>query len=296
MSELKYLRHSEIDFTKWNATADGCLNSMVYAYSWYLDAICDNQWDAIILGNYEAIFPLPWRIKYGIKYVYQPFFCQQLGVFGKGNPEISQDDFIAAIPDEFKKIHLQLNYGILVKKYLRIRPNYMLDLTPEYPKIEKKFNRDARQNLKKTANTNIQYVEDIDAGEAILLHRKFYGAQNPEIGEADYQRFENACISAKKENKLFTIGAILEREVLGMAVLMLSGNKVHYLLSAPTDAGRPYSIMHGIIQNVIEKFAGTGRTLDFEGSEIPDVATFYKKWGSENVPYYVVLRKKWCLF
>jgi len=36
---------------------------------------------------------------------------------------------------------------------------------------------------------------------------------------------------------------------------------------------------------VIQKYAGQGYTLDFEGSEIPGVATFFRKFGAKNSPY-----------
>jgi hypothetical protein len=49
---------------------------------WHLDRTAV-VWDALVWGDYEFVMPLPVRKKWGIQYVYQPLFCQQLGIFPK---------------------------------------------------------------------------------------------------------------------------------------------------------------------------------------------------------------------
>ncbi len=39
------------------------------------------QWDALVLDDYQAVMPLTWRSKFGIRYLYQPAFTQQTGIF-----------------------------------------------------------------------------------------------------------------------------------------------------------------------------------------------------------------------
>jgi len=82
--EIYYLRNSEIDKDSWNNCIEQAANGLIYGYSSYLDHMADN-WDALVLNNYEAVMPLPWRRKAGISYVFQPFLSAQLGIFGKGN-------------------------------------------------------------------------------------------------------------------------------------------------------------------------------------------------------------------
>jgi hypothetical protein len=54
--------------------------------------------------------------------------------------------------------------------------------------------------------------------------------------------------------------------------------------------GRAIGIMHGIINWVIQKYEGENVLLDFEGSSIPSVASFYKKFGATEFPYFVFQR------
>ena len=72
---IRYIRRKEIDIAKYDACIETAINARIYAYSWYLDIVADN-WDILVLNDYEAVMPLPWRSKYFIKYVYPPAWTQ----------------------------------------------------------------------------------------------------------------------------------------------------------------------------------------------------------------------------
>jgi hypothetical protein len=81
MNTLIFHKNKTIDRKKWDDCIANSHNSLLYAYAWYLDIVAEN-WDAIVLGDYDAVMPLPYNRKlFGLKQVYQPFFAQQLGVF-----------------------------------------------------------------------------------------------------------------------------------------------------------------------------------------------------------------------
>ena len=69
--QIRYLTNEQIDKIKWDACIDTASNGLVYAYSFYLDSMAKN-WDALVLGDYEAVMPLTWNKKYGFYYLYQP--------------------------------------------------------------------------------------------------------------------------------------------------------------------------------------------------------------------------------
>ena len=81
---IKVLHHTQIDSVKWNDCLLKVEDASFYALYEYLTSIC--EWEAIVLDNgvdYELIVPLPFKKKFCLKYLYQPFFCQQLGVYSK---------------------------------------------------------------------------------------------------------------------------------------------------------------------------------------------------------------------
>src|SRR5664279_3747613 len=85
-------------------------NGLVYGYSVYLDTMA-NYWDALILNDYEVVMPLTWNKKYGIYYLYQPFFTACLGLFGNNITAELVNDFLKVIPDKFKYWDICLNYA-----------------------------------------------------------------------------------------------------------------------------------------------------------------------------------------
>ena len=84
--EIKYLKHNQIDKQKWDSAIENAENGLVYALSWYLDIVSPN-WDALVVGDYEQVMPVTHKRKYGIKYLIQPPFCQQLGFFSQSKNE-----------------------------------------------------------------------------------------------------------------------------------------------------------------------------------------------------------------
>lgn len=267
-------------------------HSLIYGYSWYLDCLAEEKWDGIIVGDYEAVFPLPTRKKFGIHYIYQPFFCQQLGLFSADHQSYILRDIIAAIPSKFKKIHLQLNPSCIDSDNSHWKKNYLLDLTPSYEDIKAKYNKDARQNLKKINKIPVQIRQTLDFETAIFLHKQSWGVLDDKVKPKDYDHFAKACAIAKEKGQLFCVEAVLNNETIGAAIFIHSAKRLHYLVSGPTALGRQYSIMHGIIDFAIYTHANQAKLLDFEGSEIPEVALFYEKWGSYFEKYQIFLNKK----
>ena len=62
MNKITYFKNKDIDFSKWDKCISSSHNGNVFGYSWFLDAVCDD-WDAFIIGNYDAVIPLPIRKK-----------------------------------------------------------------------------------------------------------------------------------------------------------------------------------------------------------------------------------------
>ena len=106
---IKHLKYSQIDFDAWDRCIRESFNGLVYAYSWYLDIVHDG-WEALVEDDYVRVMPLTGGKKYGIKYLFQPYFVQQLGVFSKNllTPEKTME-FLNQIPSSFKYYDIRLN-------------------------------------------------------------------------------------------------------------------------------------------------------------------------------------------
>jgi effector-binding domain-containing protein len=297
---IQYVDHHQIDPTKWDSAILRSPHPLAYGLFEYLNAVCESQWDALIYNDYEAIFPLPFKKKFGIKYLVQPVFCQQLGAFGS-NVNVSTHHFLSAIPKRFLRVRLQLNpyfdqtneiesiqtkpAGIIASsRKLTTKTNMTIQLSQPLD-----YNKDCKKNLHRLAELPIEYkINAISIREAIDTYRKAWGKQNPEIEDEHYQLFANACT----DKLSFTVTAHHQKEgdLLGAAIFLITPENtkrsLHYVCAGPTEAGKSIGVMHGIIDFILNRYKGENMLFDFEGSSIASVASFYKKFGANEEPFF----------
>lgn len=305
---IKYLKHEQIDPEKWNAAVLSSSTPLFYAIFSYLDCVTENRWDALVFNDYEAIFPLPYKKKWGLKYLVQPVFCQQLGAFGSSQ-SITTADFLKAIPKTFLRVRLNLNgyFDGVNASTLQTTKTFVSTKTPKTNLIlglnnAPSYNKDCQKNLSRLEKIPINYsVNALSVEQAIDIYRSAWGDLNPNIGDFEYSILANAFVkhASDTEEASFVLSAHHpeRNETLGAAIFFItppsstSGLRcIHYVCAGPTEAGRSMGIMHGIIHWVIQKYAGENVLLDFEGSSIPSVASFYKKFGATEFPYFVFHR------
>ena len=155
---IHYLEHKKIDFSKWDQCIHRAVNQRIFAFSWYLNIVSPG-WDALIENDYETVFPLTHNRKFGINYLFQPFFAQQLGVFSDRHlTETLVDRFLQAIPRKFSYIQINLNSLNKVDPAhysVTSRLNYELDLIHPYQRLIQDYNQNTRRNLKKAGDLNL---------------------------------------------------------------------------------------------------------------------------------------------
>ncbi len=279
---IRYLKRNEIDTEKYDSCIEKSFNSRIYAYSWYLDIVADN-WDILVLNDYEAVMPLPWRQKYFIKYIYPPAWTQQLGVFAiKETSEELILKFIKAIPRKFKKITIQFNSENKFNyKKLTERVNYILPLDKPYEEILKGFNNNRKRDLRKAQYFNEEINETISRDEFLqffLKVEKKYNLLDNQVSTLKYLlNIEHVKINGVKENG----------ELIAALVWLKDKNRITYLLPVSTKKSKEKGFPTLLVSNIIEKHQNCNLMLDFEGSMIKGVAAFYKSFGSRIENYFL---------
>jgi hypothetical protein len=242
-----------------------------------------HHWDALIQGNYERVMPLPWRRKLGFYYLYQPAFTAQLGIFG--NELTSQDiqAFIKAIPSKFRLADLSLNaantYNLTGFKR---RKNYILNLGMPYEMLVHQYNDNGKRNVKKALGFGCRVVTDIAFNEVLAL------AQQQVKGKAEKKDYLHlSALYEKLHNQLQarTYGVYLKQELLASCVFFFSHKRAYYILVGNHPNGRKFGASHLLIDNFIKEYAGQPIVLDFEGSDMHNIAFFYSSFGAKVEPY-----------
>lgn len=296
MEAIQYIRQEHIDKKKWDALVAASPNGFIYSRSFFLDAMCN--WDALVMGDYEFVMPLPYRKKAGFTYSYTPFFTGQLGITGKAIPskEICSH-FINAIPASFSFIDLQLNEGNELATGNNIkqtgRTNFIVPLDKDYAGIESGYNKDARKNIRQVAAYGLKMVFDASPGIVFSFYKNAYGHLTRQISTEDYEKFFAACAHALANGLGFTCAVKNEKnETVAAAFFAKDNKRIYYLLGAPSAAGKKLNATHFLIDEVLKQYAGSGLTFDFEGSDIPSVAGFYQKFGPQKriYPHIIINR------
>jgi hypothetical protein len=280
--KISYIKHADIDKEKWDRCIENAHNGLLYAYSYYLDVMSEN-WDALVMNDYEAVMPLTWNKKFGIAYLRQPAFTQQLGIFGNCifDNDVTET-FMNKALDLFPFAEINLNYSNEYKKATAIKSNFILSLNQSFIEIEKEFRKDFVKNIK---NNNLVFSASEDVEKAIRLFKNNY-SERIETPEKDYENILHIY------NLLKTKKQILVREVsmkdgtlLATGIFLKDSKRVYYIMSATLKEGRDRQANYFLLYHVIKEFSDQNLIFDFEGSEIPSIKLFFKKFGAVEQSY-----------
>lgn len=285
--KLKYLRHSEIDYEKWDRCINEASNSRIYAVSWYLDRTAV-IWDALVWGNYEFVMPVPVKKKFGIKYIFQPIYSQQLGIFPAPASEIATE-FYNEIVRRFRYADLQLNACNLPPKNLNgaqffRRENFLLLLGTDYNLLSSGFSKNTHRNIAKANNSRLSYVEGVRLEDFLALKQKNMVVK---LHQAVFQKLKSIIAYSQYKGLGEIVGVYSPGNVLCAAVFFLRWqNRIIYMNAVSTPEGKEMRAMFLLLDQFLKSITTKNLTLDFEGSMIPGVARFFEGFGATPETYF----------
>jgi len=281
--KISYIQHADIDKKKWDQCIADSKNELIYAYSYYLDVMSKN-WDALIWKDYEMIMPLTWNKKFGISYLRQPAFTQQLGIFGNSLFENNiTEKFIDKAMELFPFAEINLNFG---NEYATMKKcNLILPLNNSFVEIKNSFNNDLIKNIKKANRNNLIYTSSEDIETAIQSYKKTYSAKF-HSSKKDFEDFQQLCLLLKTKEQIF-VRKVNSKEghLLAIAIFLKDKKRIYNIMSTTFSEGRKLEANHFLLHELIKEFSGQNLILDFEGSEIPSIHSFYKKFGAIEQQY-----------
>lgn len=291
---VAYIKNKNIDKKKWDCCINNAANKLIYAQSFFLDIMAVN-WDGIVLGDYEAIMPLTWKSKWGIRYLYQPAFLQQGGIFFKIalNDETIQQ-FFKIVLTSFKFAEVTGNYlnaSLQQLPFLKTNScnNFIINLKQSYAAIYTNYSFSCKKSLKRIKKFRLQYQLSDDFASIIQLYKKLYGKRLPHILNRDYTNFKKLCIGLTPQQNLITRQVYTAKDELLCAVILLKDdNRLYNIISCITDAGKKLEANYFLYDHIFQEFSEQELIFDFEGSDITGIANFYSKFNPENQPYLFI--------
>lgn len=82
---LRRINRKALSLVRYEACLEAGGPAPVYAWPWFLDVMA-GAWEALVWDDYRYVMPVAHRRKWGISYVYQPMFAQQLGIYPSPPP------------------------------------------------------------------------------------------------------------------------------------------------------------------------------------------------------------------
>lgn len=292
---IKYIEHKNIDKKKWDACIDNSSGACIFVYSWYLDIVCED-WSALVLNDYEAVFPIAAKSKYKISYLYQPFFTRYFGVFTKNKiSEKLVNEFLQAISEKYKYIEFCLhedNFTEIKEFSLSDKKYQALSLKEEYSSLQKNFSDNTKRNVKKAVKAGLTIKQDIAPEKIVNLFRTTKGDELEVFKPEDYKiliKLMHTCIEKKKGQSF----AIYDGDILcAAAFFMFSNNRFVFLKSGITDDGKAKGAMHFLFDYFVKENSNKPYVLDFGGSSVENVARFYKNFGAKDCVYLQLKKNK----
>jgi len=287
---IYYRLYDDIDKIKWDDCIRRAFNGNIYALSWYLDVVHPG-WEALVEDDYVRVMPLTGNKKYGIYYLFQPFFTQQLGIFSIDilNSHII-NKFIASIPEKFRFIQINLNihnhphpenYRLILNK------SYLLDLISGYPKLAVHYSTNTKRNLKKALSSSLTLVKGMEPGLLTDMFGQNKGREVKHWHSVHYQRLHQLMFKAMFKGMGEIYGVYTEHNELCAGAFFLKDQQhLIFLFSASTPEARQNGAITFLLDAVIKEYAETALVLDFEGSNDVNLARFYRGFGSQEVSYY----------
>jgi len=289
---IRRLKYHEIDFVKYAQCLENSEQRKYSATKDFLDTTSTMPWEILVYKDYEAVMPVPFVRKYGMKIVHNPKLCQQLGVFsGKDNVDLNEA-FLEYLEKNYMIRAYPFNDVNQLRTKIRIKKNFLL-YPDAYEKVYSRYSPKRKRKLR--------------LDEAVL--------KESEIKTIPYEKakafIESNTIGLNKGHDLFEFMRIFEsfyksgylkftafyyqRKIINV-IATYSDTNMTALLGNFND--KDYVKLSGasvLIDHVIKENIET-HIFDFEGGELPNIEEFFRGFRPELRPYGIIENSKKNLF
>jgi hypothetical protein len=268
---IRRLKYNEIDFEKYTNCLENSEQRKYSATKDFLDITSEKKWELLVYNDYEAVMPVPYIKKMGLKFIINPKLCQQLGIFSKNDEVFINDQFLDFFKSKYRIWYYAFNDANRFTQTLKRRKNYLIN--PEnYELVRQRYSPKRKRKLRLDTeileNSEIQKINFIKA-ESFITENSI-GAKD----ENDKKKFMKIFSELEKAKLLEIVVFIYRKKIINALALYCNENTIA-LLGTFNDkksvklSGSSVLIDHIISENIDSKI------FDFEGSEIPSIEEFF---------------------
>ena len=286
---IKRLKYEEVDWQKYQNCLEQSEQYIFFADKKYLDALIGRNWEILVDNDYEAVMPIPLAKKRGFNFVVMPLQTQQLGVFSEKDTQELNESFLAFFQQNYKVFYYAFNAKNEFKTLLKTRKNYKL-FSEDYENIKKKYSIHRRRNVRITdvLQDKIKFTEAENLNHSeIFFIENVIGFPNSSLKKRAFENMKNFL----SQNLLKVYELYFDGKLASQAYLIES-EKEDFLVNFINDKKFSKYNLSSIILDQIFRKNIEKKDFNFHGSNISEIAEFYRRFGATEENYAFVENSK----
>lgn len=302
---FRYVGPEALDRTRWDALITAAPGGLIYALSWYLDLVAPG-WAALVQqdeqGRYVAGLPLPVQRKFGFRFLRQPVFTQQLGLFSLVPPtapewhqigQLLRREFRFITRYAFNTANAALLAGgpALAGFEAATFHTYYIDLRPTYPQLAAGYHASRRRQLRQAQAYNLR-VEPATGPEALETMIRLFAENTAAniaglLGEGYEYPLLRALYAAAHQRGMAELwqARTPAGEVVAAVLLWKFNGQLIYLFNSSSRLGKEQRAISVIVDALLQRYAGQPLRFDFESPQVASLDRFYASFGSVETPF-----------
>lgn len=258
---------------------------------YYLDAVCDRSWDVVLCIEHEKItaaYIFMLKQKLTIKYIIQPQLCPYTGpiYFNSSDAPKAYVELLQKLPKH--ELLIQDYYHSLpeikgIKNTFSKKHTYILDKSVNIDTLWKEQSSTHRRIIRK-AEKELKYELVNDIEEFLEFVTETFDKRGKAVPN-DPDVFRNLDKHLVKSNARKIVKCTNSSEVVvAMCYFMYDEQWTYNFANSVVEDYRHYG-MNLILWNEIKSTLTIGKSFDFEGSMIPGVDEFFKRFKGTKTYY-----------
>ena len=294
-TKIVYLERNKIDNTKWNEVINTSKVGSIYNYTYVLDALFP-KWSALMIGDYDYIFPITLSKKWGITYFYPPLFHSYFSIFSsKTITQEIQTEFFEALNNYcsfYEFPFLTLNHFTFPTNVL-VQPKVgqLIKLNNTSTIRHQKYTKHLIRNLKKSESFNLRFeVNNNLIQEVVQTFKQNVGHKIKELTPSSYEALTCFIQATISEEKGRIYACYSKDQLLAIGFFSFANDRIIYHKGGNTSEGKKISAMSALINHVLDSYSSCSFCFDFGGSSIPSIIKYNQSFGAENHTFFTLKR------
>ncbi|MDQ0781576.1 hypothetical protein [Chryseobacterium sp. W4I1] len=285
---IRRLKYKEIDFEKYAACLENSEQRKYSASKTFLDVTTNKQWDILVYQDYEAVMPVPFILKKGVKIVHNPLICQQLGIFSAQDDQKINEKFLHFLQKNYLIRAYHFNETNTLDSKLKTKKNFLLYpgvYDQVFAKYSPKRKRKLRLDDEVKENSEIKEISFHEAEE--FIRNNVVGLEKDNDANVLMQTLETfyslqylKFLAFYYHNEITNMIAIYSD--YDTIALLGTFNDKKYIKMAGASTLIDYVIKENIESCI----------FDFEGGNLPSIEEFFRGFRPELKHYAVIENSK----